>query len=41
MSGEARTNLYAWSVRDRWGDPCLRWEDVIKKDVEALNGGPD
>jgi len=24
-----------------FGRPRLRWEDVIKKDVEALNGGPD
>lgn len=23
------------------GRPRMRWEDMIKKDVEALNGGPD
>jgi len=23
------------------GRPRLRWEDIIKRDVEALNGGPD
>lgn len=23
------------------GRPRLRWEDTIKKDVMALNGGPD
>jgi len=23
------------------GRPCLRWEDLIKRDVESLNGDPD
>jgi hypothetical protein len=23
------------------GSPRLRWEDVVKRDVKSLNGGPD